>query len=313
MISSKDQESFNTSENLTSVNEKRKDEFSNVIISKAESSEGTSLSTEKFRYKQTLAEDPSNEGQSKGNPLNKDANENEAASIETSSQENQSKETALNKMPFKDNPLSDIPLKKTQMKKISLKETPLKYTPKKKSSKREPPKKETPKKDTLNDEIKQELPNAENPENNNSVLMTKNSISRVLDSDIVTAIMSLTTVYALYGDDVRIIAFEPSADGVFLILSAIAFFLFLTEIALLSWCKEKYIHMPNFAEIKNLFTIVRWQMRESTLTWLGDIWKAMQCTSFYFWLDLISTLSMVIEVRYLMMHCELYCTTPNPD
>ncbi|KAL7469701.1 hypothetical protein ACHAXS_009970 [Conticribra weissflogii] len=130
--------------------------------------------------------------------------------------------------------------------------------------------------------------------------MTKNSISRVLDSDIVTAIMSLTTVYALYGDDVRIIAFEPSADGVFLILSAIAFFLFLTEIALLSWCKEKYIHKPNFVEIKNLFTIVRWQMRESTLTWLGDIWKAMQCTSFYFWLDLISTLSMVIEMPWFL-------------
>jgi len=304
MTSWNDQESFSPSKGVTSVDEKCEDDTLNVMTSKEESSGGQSLNSEtskqeyleegppkpptpplpelykrELRRKETSVEEYSEE-LSKGEPLKKNAQLNETTSNETPLTEMQSKPTALNETTSNVTPLSETPL-----------------NPKKKTPKKVTPKKETP---ASNDKTKQKLPKLEDPESNNSVLTTKNLICRLLDSDIATAIMSVTTVFALYGDDVRILAFEPSADGVFLVLSAIAFFLFLTEIALLSWCKANYIYTPDFAEIKDLVTIIRWKMRESTFSWLGEIWKAMQCTSFYFWLDLISTLSMVIEMPWFL-------------
>lgn len=334
MTSWHDQESFSSSKDVTSVDEKCEDDTLNVMTPKEKSSGGQSLNSEtskqeylvegppkppkpplpelykrELRRKETSVEEYSEE-LSKGEPLEKNAQLNEIASNKTPPNEMQSKPTALNETPSNVTPLSETPLNEPKLMKTPLKETPLKYTPKKKTPKKVTPKKETP---ASNGETKKELPKLEDPENSNSALTTKNLISRLLDSDIATAIMSVTTVFALYGDDVRILAFEPSADVVFLVLSAIAFFLFLTEIALLSWCKENYIYMPDFAKIRDLVTIIRWKMRESTLSWLGDIWKAMQCTSFYFWLDLISTLSMVIEARFRVVYFFMYCTIQHPD
>ena len=125
----------------------------------------------------------------------------------------------------------------------------------------------------------------------------KKIASKAIDANGTIAFMSLVTAYVLYGDDAQILlAFDPGVDRVFLVLSSIAFVLFLIEILLLCWCRDNYLKTPDFNTMKELFTLDCWADRISTLSWLGEVGKAAPIGSFYFWLDLISTLSMVIEM-----------------
>ncbi len=126
----------------------------------------------------------------------------------------------------------------------------------------------------------------------------KKIASEAIDANGTIAFMSLVTAYVLYGDDAQILlAFDPGVDRVFLVLSSIAFVLFLIEILLLCWCRDNYLKTPDFKSMKELFTLECWADRISTLSWLGEVGKAAPIGSFYFWLDLISTLSMVIEMH----------------
>jgi hypothetical protein len=106
--------------------------------------------------------------------------------------------------------------------------------------------------------------------------------------------MSLVTVYALYGDDIRKLEFPPSADNFFLALSAMAFAIFTFEISLLCWCRDTYLPRPTHEDVKKVLR--NWDMRHSFSSWFLELGKTLQVGSFYFWLDLISTLSMVFEV-----------------
>ena len=129
---------------------------------------------------------------------------------------------------------------------------------------------------------------------------TKRFINAFIDSNGAIAFMSLLTVYALYSDDVRIIAFPPNVDVVFLALSAVAFVFFLLEILLLCWCKVGYLRRPDFNAIRDVCCIYAWNNRRSTMGWISEVWNVLQPGSFYFWLDLISTLSMVIEMPWFL-------------
>ena len=46
--------------------------------------------------------------------------------------------------------------------------------------------------------------------------ISKSFINRAIDSNAVIAFMSFITTYAIYGDDVRILAFDPGADPIFI-------------------------------------------------------------------------------------------------
>lgn len=76
--------------------------------------------------------------------------------------------------------------------------------------------------------------------------------------------MTIITVYSLFGDDVRLLAFDIRADVIFNILTAISFCAFSFEIILACIAKDEY--------------------------WLG----------FYFWLDLISTISLITDIGWIM-------------
>ena len=76
--------------------------------------------------------------------------------------------------------------------------------------------------------------------------------------------MTVITIYSLFGDDVRTLAFDARADNTFNILTIISFVMFLIEILLQCIAKEEY--------------------------WLG----------FYFWLDLVSTLSLITDIGWIM-------------
>jgi hypothetical protein len=76
--------------------------------------------------------------------------------------------------------------------------------------------------------------------------------------------MTILTVYTLFGDDVRVLAFDKTADVTFWILTSVSFGAFALEIILASISKDEYF--------------------------LG----------FYFWLDLISTISLITDIGWIM-------------
>jgi len=129
-----------------------------------------------------------------------------------------------------------------------------------------------------------------------SISHVRGILGGLIESNSVVTAMSVVTIYALYGDDVRILAFDKGADTTFLVLSILAFALFLLEITLLCLCKRDYFAKPDWEDL--LFTIGRWKSRRSTLSWLNEVRKAMQAGSFYFWLDLISTASLAVELPW---------------
>ena len=84
-------------------------------------------------------------------------------------------------------------------------------------------------------------------------------LEKFIDHWIFTAYMTLVTIYALFGDDLRMLVFNKSADNVFFDLTYLSFASFMFELILSCIAKEGYI--------------------------LG----------FYFWLDLVSTLSLIMD------------------
>lgn len=76
--------------------------------------------------------------------------------------------------------------------------------------------------------------------------------------------MAIITIYCLFGDDVRQIAFDGDRDPIFYVLTIISFFMFTLEIVISCIVRDDY--------------------------WL----------SFYFWLDIISTISLIFDIGWIM-------------
>jgi hypothetical protein len=78
----------------------------------------------------------------------------------------------------------------------------------------------------------------------------------------VTIFMTAWTVYTLFGDDIKMLSTDASYDDGFSAITVIAMAFFLTEIGLSCIAKENYIF------------------------------------GFYFWLDLVSTLTMIMDIGW---------------
>jgi hypothetical protein len=103
----------------------------------------------------------------------------------------------------------------------------------------------------------------------------------------VTIIMSLFTIWALFSDDIRLAAASKDADEGFVIVITIAFFLFLTELLAASFYKEGYLELPQFTPGPN----------ES---FLDKVQRIVKFGSFYFWLDVIATASLIFEIPWII-------------
>jgi hypothetical protein len=77
------------------------------------------------------------------------------------------------------------------------------------------------------------------------------------------AFMTIITIYALFGDDLRLLTCPKSIDDYFFAASSVCLFFFTVEIILASISQEGYF--------------------------LG----------FYFWLDLVSTVSLITDIGWL--------------
>ena len=85
--------------------------------------------------------------------------------------------------------------------------------------------------------------------------------------------MMAVTTFVLFGDDVRILCFPPSADSGFAFFITLSFFLFVLEMMLHCWAKSDFS--------KGIFDVKGYAF------------------SFFFWLDLLAVLSMLPDVAWL--------------
>ncbi|CAD7972032.1 unnamed protein product, partial [Amoebophrya sp. A120] len=86
----------------------------------------------------------------------------------------------------------------------------------------------------------------------------------VMDGKVVQTVMTLLTVFALYGDDLRMKFFFLRHDIGFYVLYTITFFLFSAELTIFSVCKEDYKY------------------------------------SFFFWLDMVASMSILPDIKWVM-------------
>ena len=94
-------------------------------------------------------------------------------------------------------------------------------------------------------------------------LTLREKIEKLLDSNQSTVFMSVITVYALFADDIRNLATTKEADDVWFAFACICLGLFSLELVISSIVKKDYL------------------------------W------SFYFWLDLIATMSMIPDIGWI--------------
>ena len=96
---------------------------------------------------------------------------------------------------------------------------------------------------------------------NMKLISFRKKVEDFLDSYITTITMSIATVYALFADDIMTLGFPKSDDVIFSSLFIICLFLFTLELTL------SFVFKPGY----------KW--------------------SFYFWLDLIATLSLIPDLE----------------
>jgi len=90
----------------------------------------------------------------------------------------------------------------------------------------------------------------------------KKRVKKILDHTAFSLFIGVFTIYALFGDDIRIMATTASADIVFDVFTIIALLAFTLEIIFTLIVDKKYL------------------------------W------SFFFWLDLISTISLILDLQF---------------
>ncbi|CAD8115536.1 unnamed protein product [Paramecium primaurelia] len=99
--------------------------------------------------------------------------------------------------------------------------------------------------------------------NQESNLGFRHRVEIFLESFNYMIFMTIVTVYALFGDDVRVLATNKDGDEVFWVITTICMTLFFFEIVLASICKDGYF------------------------------------VGFFFWLDLLSTVSMLLDIGWV--------------
>jgi len=118
----------------------------------------------------------------------------------------------------------------------------------------------------------------------------KKHLNHVVDSKFVIGIMTILTVYSLFSDDFRVVYTQSAkADAVFESLSSVTFFCFLIEVSALAVVRfGDYFMWP-----KTFQRLPQEKLGES-------LSRRLQIGSFYYWLDVIATLTLLMEMPWLV-------------
>jgi len=112
----------------------------------------------------------------------------------------------------------------------------------------------------------------------------------LMESNGMAGVMTAFTLYALYADDFRVLFTEIDADPAFDWLSGTAFFLFALELFIFAFFKDGYFSLPSLDFSQDLE-----QHHDDGLAY--RLWRALAFASFYFWLDLVATSTMIFDIQ----------------
>lgn len=107
------------------------------------------------------------------------------------------------------------------------------------------------------------------------------------ESRYFVGLMGILTIWTLYQTDIRLAGTEKEADTAFLGIVSACFFLFAFEIIAQSLYKSDYFILP------------KWEP-EPGETWSKTWFRRSQIGSFYFWLDIIATLTLIMDIRWIL-------------
>lgn len=124
----------------------------------------------------------------------------------------------------------------------------------------------------------------EQEKRNESLEKAKESVRFFAEHPAVVIALSILTLWALYHNDIRVAEFDKDADEGFVVVISITFFLFLFEIIATIFYKPGYLALPDWP---------RRPGESHAATWI----RRLQFGDFFFWLDLVATLSLILEVR----------------
>ena len=132
------------------------------------------------------------------------------------------------------------------------------------------------------------VPSSEEVSNDESF---KKYVENVIESRTVALTMGTFTLWALFGNDIRLAATGKDADNAFLIIISIIFFCFIIEILCSIYCKNGYWKVPNMARLPDEGLV-------------ASVLRRCQFGSFHFWLDTIATFTLILEVVLISHVCE---------
>ncbi len=107
----------------------------------------------------------------------------------------------------------------------------------------------------------------------------------LLASPIYTGVMLVLTVFALFGEDLRILAFSSSADDGFNAVASFTFFAFVFDLLLASFSRTSWASADATAASGNALQ-QKFKIRGYFL-------------SFFFWLDFVAALSLITEIPWI--------------
>ena len=115
-----------------------------------------------------------------------------------------------------------------------------------------------------------------------SSVLLKDKLGKLMEGGKMTVFMSILTFWALFGDDIRLSSTTIETDNYFEAISIFVLICFTLEIIACSYSDPKYLNLQLFSKDEEL-----------------PLKKRLSFGSFYFWLDLLSTISLLLDLILL--------------
>eukprot|EP01041_Mallomonas_annulata_P013051 gene13051-27538_t len=120
--------------------------------------------------------------------------------------------------------------------------------------------------------------------------ISKDKWLKLLNSMAVKIPLTLATIWALFGDDIRLYAASKSQDYAFAAVTAVVFIAFAIEITINCRYREGYLRITqDHSNIAQTHGII-----------MENILYILSIGSFYFWLDLLATASLALQIPWIL-------------
>lgn len=117
------------------------------------------------------------------------------------------------------------------------------------------------------------------------IKLWQNRCLNFIENEYYLIFSTILTLWTLFSTDIRLAATDKSADVAFTVILLMIFIVFVIEIFVTCFCKPEYFQLPT------------WEQKYGE-TFMETWYHRLTIGSFYFWLDLLATLSLLFEISF---------------